>query len=259
MRVSGFMSGGSPIIKRYQIGAASIATAGVPIIGAGEAGPGVIVGTTTSLAHMVGVAVDTATYSTTQKGNLTGGGGGMGAAGSSGGGAATAGAYLGVIINPDVLITARLCQGATSGTALTEYTNTSASSGGTVHTAAVGTNTMVDGTVWEATGANVSQSRIITSWSSNASLTNTVPFDYAIAVNDTFYECPYAPFQGGTTGVSKMTFTTDMTEVRADTASTSGATPCLVVELFLRDKANNGATDSWVVFSPTSNHQMYAG
>ena len=208
---------------------------------------------------MVGLTVDTATYSTTQLGNASGGGGGLGQAGAAGGGAATAAAYIGVIINPDIMITARINQGATSGTALTEYTNTSASSGGTVHTAAVGTNTMVDGMVWCATGNNVGQSRIVTSWSSNTSLTVTVPFDYAIAVNDTFYECPLSPMSGGTTGVSKMTFTTDLTEVRGDTASTSGATPCCVIELFLWDKATSGATQSYVVWSPSANHQLYRG
>ena len=258
MRVSGFISGGSPIVKRYQV-SATVSNAGIPLIGAAEGGSGVQNATTTSLAHMVGIAVDKATYSTTQLGNTSGGGGGLGAQGAAGGGASTAAAYVGVIINSDMLITARLCQGATSGTALTEYTNTSASSGGTVWTAAVGTNTMVDGSVWAATGANVGQSRIVTSWSSNTSLTVTVPFDYAIAVNDTFYECPYSPFAGATTGVSKMTFTTDLTEVRADTASTSGATPCCVVELFLRDKANNGAADSWVVWHPTTQHQLIGG
>lgn len=254
MRVSGYLSGAAAMIKRYQIGATTT-NAGIPLLGASEAGTGLVIGTTTGLVGMVGVATDKATYSTTQLGNANGGGGGMGA--SLTGGAASASAMVGVIINPDLLITNRLSGGATEGTALTVYTNTSASAGGTVATAAVGTNTFVDGTIWFVSGANTGQYRTITAWSSNTSLTVTVPFDYAIAVGDQFCACPYAAFQSLTTGAAKMTFTTNMLETRADTASTSGAAGCVVVDLFLRDLANNGTTDSYVVFSPSMNHQLY--
>ena len=180
----------------------------------------------------------------------------MGAAGAAGGGASTAGAYVGVIINPDILITSRLCQGATSGTAITKRTNTSASAGGTLLTAAVGTNTYVDGTAWCLDGANAGQARIVTAWSSNTSLTVTVPFDYAFAVNDTFAAVPYQPF-GFIGTADTMQFTTDLTESDMSIAVGTGADGVIVTDLWLRDSANLGTTDSWVTFSASSNHQLY--
>ena len=253
-RVSGFLSGSSPILKRYQT-SVSVATAGIPMTGSVTTGTGLVKATTTNLVGYVGMAADTAVYSTTQLGNATGGGGGNNAGGAAGGGAATAAAYVGVIINPDVMITSRLCGSATSGTALVAYANTSASSGGLVHTAAVGTNTMVNGTVWELTGANAGQSRIITSWSSNTSLTNIVPFDYAIAVGDTFARVPLQPF-GGINTCTTMQFTSDLTEVDSTIAVGTGAI-AVVIELFLRDAAGNGVNDSWVVWSPSGNTMLY--
>ena len=86
-------------------------------------------------------------------------------------------------------------------------------------------------------------------------MTNIVPYDYAIAVGDNFCHCPYQPF-GGINLCTTMQFTTDLTEADATIAVGTGAI-VTVIELFLRDAANNGTTDSWVVWNPTGNSQLY--
>lgn len=78
---------------------------------------------------------------------------------------------------------------AAYGTALTEITATSASSGGTVIT---GTGSAITdiaddfATVYCRTGANRGHYRVITTSTSTTSQTVTVPFPYGISVGDTF-------------------------------------------------------------------------
>jgi len=262
MRASGFLSGGSPVIKRYQI-SATLSVAGVPTTGVASAtGTGVVKATTTNLAGMVGLTTDTGTYSTTQLGSGGGGGGSMGAAGSSGGGVpASAAAYVGHIINPDILISARMSGSSTSGTALTSYAITTAQSAGlTLSSTNFGSNSMAAGTAWFLTGANAGSSRILSgTWTNATSAVVVVPFDYAIAVGDTVAVCPYQPFGGISSTLTKIQFTSDITEADATIAVATGVATTCVVELFLRDAANNGTTDSWVVFSPAGAHQLYTG
>ena len=75
------------------------------------------------------------------------------------------------------------------GTALTEITTTSASSGGTV---VAGTGSAITdiaddfATAYCRTGANKGHYRIITTSTSTTSQTVTVPFPYGIAIGDTF-------------------------------------------------------------------------
>lgn len=112
MIVSGLLSGGAPVIKSYQVNA-TFANAGVPALvsAAGEAG--IDLPTTTGAVDMVGVTLDTATYSTTQ---------------------GDAEALVRVIINPDAILKMRMSGGATTGTSLTLQEVTTASAGGTVIT-----------------------------------------------------------------------------------------------------------------------------
>lgn len=259
MRASGFLSGGSPIIKRYQI-SATMATAGIPVTGvASTTGTGLVKATTTNIIGMVGLTVDTATYSTTQLGAGGGGGGGMGASGSSGGGVpASAAAYVGVIINPDILISARMSGGATSGTALTKYAVTTAQSGGlTISSTNLGSNSMAGGSAWFFDGANVGQVRALSgTWTNATSAVVVVPFDYGINVGDNAGVCPWQPFSS-VADINAIQFTSDVTEADATIATGTGADLVCVVEIFVRDSANNGTTDSWVVWNPATNHQFY--
>ena len=257
MRVSGFFSGGSPIVKRYQVGA-SVATAGVPLKSrAAITNTGLIKATTTSMVGLVGLAVDTAVYSTTQLGNSSGGGGGQGQSGAAGGGAATAAAYIGVVINPDALYTARLSGGATSGTALASASNTSADATGlTVTATGLPANAMGGGTIWALTGNNVGQSRLIAgTYTGSVSAVVVVPFDYTIAVGDTFAVTPTSPFDSVTAN-DAFQLTSDFTEIDATVAVGSGCENIIIVEQFLRAAAENGVNDSWTVFSPGVNFQI---
>src|SRR5690348_15751963 len=162
MIAGGYLSGDAARLKRYKIGS-SFSTKGV-IAQAGSAA-GIIPATTTSFADSPGLALDTATYTTTQATVLSSGE-----------------AMVMVDVHPLLVVRALMCGGATDGTALTTLTNTSASSGGTVCTDAtnVGTASMATGTLYCTSGNNVGQSRVITTFSSGASETVTVPFPYEI-------------------------------------------------------------------------------
>ncbi len=127
-------------------------------------------------SEMLGIANEGGTYSTSQ-----------------GTGASSAEVLVECSYSPFMIIKG-LCSGATTastalGSGLDEniLTNTSASSGGTVVTDSdVGTSDFIGGYMYALTGQNAGASRIVTSHSDNTSETVTVPFDYALAVGDTF-------------------------------------------------------------------------
>lgn len=176
MEVSGLLHGGAAVIKTYQV-SETFATAGVPALINASAEAGLNPATTTSLADAVGVTLDTATYTTTQ-----------------GTGASSALRQVKVIINPDAIVKVRFNGGATAGTALTAVTVTTASAGGTAVTTGAewSSPTYLNGTTWGLAGANVGQSRKLTTVSTTAG-TVLVPFDYATVVGDTFLRVPYFP------------------------------------------------------------------
>ena len=200
MIVSGLLSGGAPVIKSYQV-AQTFGTAGVPALLSANGEAGVDLATTTGAVDMVGVTLDTATYSTTQ-----------------GTGANSAEASVRIIINPDAIIKIRMNQGATEGTALTLYTETLASATGTVITGGdVNTTDMDQGTIWCYSGANVGQARRITSTSTVAA-TVLVPFDNDTVVGDNFIVVPYAPMASATVQLSTL-----LTEADASIVIGTGA------------------------------------
>ena len=217
----GYVGGTSATTRKYKIGA-SIANAGIPVI---DGTAGVIPCTTTDGADTPGLGLDTATYSTTQATVLAAGGE----------------AFVTVATNPLSLVKARLSGAATDGTALTTVTNTSASAGGTtVTSASVGTASSATGTVWCISGANVGQSRIITTFNSGASVVVTVPFTRAIAVGDVFLWAPMAPEPGA--GCGNAQATTLFTEIDASIVAGTG----LVVTTYGLEM--NGISDSYVLF-----------
>ncbi len=228
MRMAYTFSGGAPVIKKYQVAATS-SVVGVPKLIPAADGAGVAVATTTSLADMVGVTLDTATYVTAQQTDGT-----------------SAERLVSLIVNPDAVWMALLSQGATLGTALTLYDVTTASATGLAVT--TGDDWLSpefdEGIVWGYDGANVGQARKITSTSSTAA-TVTVAFDYDTVVGDNFLRAPYWPPQTVT-----MQLTTNLDGADASIAVGTGA-QAKPVELILGNASNNGRTDSWVLWVPT--------
>ena len=174
MELSGLMSGGAPLLKKYTV-AADVANAGVLVTDGGAGSDGVIPIATTAAVDVVGLSMDSATYVTTQ--------------------GSTSHAAITVAINPDAIIAARLAGGATSGTALTAYACTTAASDGlSVITTEfdVASPDLVEGMVWGAEiGSNQGVSTYITGTASNDA-TVTMPFA-AIVVGDTFYYTNVSP------------------------------------------------------------------
>jgi len=219
MKFAYLLSSSTPVIKKYKASAAQ-AVGTVVIRSAGGASGQMSTSTTTSFADSVGLCMDNGTaiggsltYSTTQGADE---------------------AVFGVLVNPDAVLRARMVTGAT-GTSITEDTVATAVSNGltVVGGTSVASPDMDEGVIWFTSGSNVGRSRKITSTSS-VTATVVVPFPYASAVGDKF--C-YAGVNIGLTGV---TLTTDLKDVRADIAVSTGASAtCIDLEL-------GPATDSWV-------------
>lgn len=204
---------------------------GQPVIAsaAGADGGEITDPTTTSLLNMVGIVLGASSF------NPAGGGAGTLTYSTTQGD--TEG-LVRVVINPDTIVRALMSGGAAAGTNLTLLSNTAASTGGTLITDAdVGTASMDDGITWCISGANVGQSRKITTFSASTSITVTVPFARAIAVGDEFLMAPYLPLT--TTAVQ---LTTNFLEANAAIAVGTGGN-ATVVEVVL-----NGRGDSYVYF-----------
>lgn len=217
MQAAYHLMGGAPLLKRVKIGA-SIVNAGIPVI---DGVAGVIPSTTTDFADTLGLAEDTGTYSTTQ-GDAEG--------------------LVTVSVRPDLVIKALMSGGAAEGTALTTLANTSAETAGTTITDTdVGTAAMASGTIWCIAGANVGQSRTITTLTASTSIAVTVPFKNDIANGDQFLFCPYNNALTGL-GQGNVQATTAFYQANAAIAAGTGGV-ATVVDLEL-----NSATDSYVLF-----------
>lgn len=219
MQYMGNFSGSSPVIKRYKASATGYVVGILMLRSAGNASGQMSVSTTTSAADALGLLIDTGdkggesvTYSTTQGADE---------------------AVFGVIVNPDAILRAQMVTGAT-GTSITGDTIVTASANGltAVGGTSVASPDMDEGILWYTSGANVGRSRKITSTSS-VTATVIVPFA-ANAVGDTY--C----YAGVNIGLQGVTLTTDLKNVRADIAVSTGATlSTLSMEL-------NGTTNSFV-------------
>ena len=217
---AGHLAGGAPYFITYKIGA-SFSSDGVIALNTATTG-NVSPCTTTSGADAVGLAVGTATYSTTQ------------------------GATEGIIkvdVRPDAIIGMLVSGGAGTGTALTLLSNTSASSGGTTVTDAdVGSDDMDGGTVWRYPGesSEAGESRTITTHNAAQDFVVTVPFSTAIAVGDEFLFVPWnwtGTGASGGDGSGEVTLTTALTQANGQSASGSGIAVS-VVDLKLRGRTN---------------------
>ena len=219
MEFSGLLSSATPVIKKYKASAAQ--AAGTIVLRSAANDPGQFTTcTTTGFANSLGFCLDNGER--------------FGAATAY---SATQGAVEGVfsiIINPDAILRAQMVTGAT-GTGMTQDTVVTAVSNGltVVGGTSVASPDMDEGLIWFTSGANLGLSRKITSTSSVTS-TVIVPFPRASAVGDTFL---YAGLNIGLTGV---TTTTNLQNVRADIAIATGGS-ATAIEFDLA-----GANDSYV-------------
>jgi len=224
MIISGLLGGGTPVIKRIQV-QEDFATAGVPATDVAANDPGIALVSTGTFADVVGVTLDTATFSTTQ-----------------GTGANSAERLVSVIINPDAIVKGRLSGGATAGTALAQQTVTVANAGGiTIETGTAWNSPEFDeGVAWGFSGSNVAQKRKITATSGTTATIN-VPFDNAIAVGDIFLRSAHWTW----TDAMVLQLTTNLDEVDASIAvGTGGAVK--VIDTDLLDISSEGTLKSFV-------------
>lgn len=180
---------GSGIMGRFHIEATTVA--GQFLIRNADAATAgeVEAPTTTAAAHLMGVAIDAVTYSTTQA--SFDGFPGYKQAGEEG--------TVGIIFDPFAVYQMRVAGGATTGTALATtapaniLTNTVADATGlTVTAAEVGTVDMDGGLMIGRTGNNAGQVRRNTTHTNSTSDVVTVPFPRTIAVGDSFIRVPYS-------------------------------------------------------------------
>ena len=228
---------------RYPI-RVSIVTAGIPILSITDE-VGVSPPTTTQAQDVVGLGLDTSTYSTTQADlDDPASDANIGAYGTYSG--LDMGKVVTVSVRPDLIIRSLMSGGPTAGTALPIMSNTSASSAGTTVTATnVNDGDLESGTVWCISGANVGHARQIVTDTASTSLVVTVPFPRTIAVGDTFLECPYSgfgTFASSIDGAGAVQLTTLFDQADAEIASGTGC-EAMVFRLEL-----NGATDSRVLW-----------
>ena len=236
MELSYLLSGGAPVIKRYQIGVTNTNT-GVPYTVPAAGTAGVVIGTTTGATNLVGVSVEApGTYNTAQQANSV-----------------DPETTVALIISPDAVWRALMSGGATENTALTLYPVTTASTDGlAVTTASEWSNpTMDEGYTWGYDGANAGYARKVTSVSSTAgTLTVALPFD--TAVGDNFLRAPYTPMQAIT-----VQLTTLLTQADVSIAVGTGA-PFRVIEMILNDVGGEGRTRSYVEFVSNSHALDFA-
>jgi len=215
----------APIIHKYQIGEA-MATAGVPVeIPTLANTDGVLLCETTTAADVLGVTLDAqATRNTAQQPDNS-----------------DPAVYVSVIVNPHALYQATLSGGATSGTALTVYTETAGSADGLTVTTTLGT-AYDDGVVWGYEGANPGILRKVTAVDGSTS-TPIVAFPIDIAIGDTFLASTFGP---GELAGMQLTSTLEQIDSTADLQSTDNFR---CVRLFGGDIANEGRTKSWALIS----------
>lgn len=194
------MSGGAPYMRKMQVNA-TFANPGVAaLIGAGDEG-GVDLPATANASDVVGLTVDTATFTTTQ-----------------GTGADSAERQVTVILNTDLIWRYRLSGGGTEGTALTQHTNTSEDTGGTTITSSGGWTNFDSSTAWGYSGANAGARRKTITVGGNDAVV-LIPFDHTIAVGDVFLRAPFWEGMG-----ESMTLTAAFFECDASASFAAGAT-----------------------------------
>lgn len=227
MEVAGLLSGGAPVLKKYQI-AQSVDNVGIPLLVSAAAEAGLDLPATAGFADVVGINLDTATYVTAQQTDGT-----------------SAERTVTVVINPDAMVRVRLSGGSASGTALTRYTILTATTDGLDVTSSgvdFASPQFDEGAVWFYDGTNAKQIRRIVATSS-AVITVANAFDRDHQAGDTFIIAPFSP---SPTDSQDMTITTDFTEADASIAVGTGD-PISLIQYQHEDLAGDGTLKSYVI------------
>ena len=226
MEVAGLLSGGAPVIKKYQINA-DFDNAGVPALVATAAEAGLDLPSTTVFKDVVGITLDTGTFLSAQQT-----------------GAANPEVTVSVIINPDALVRARLSGGAAEGTALTQYDVTTASTDGLDVTTGddFSSPQFDEGAVWGFDGANAKILRRITA-TSTTDITVAVAFPNDSVVGDNYLIAPYSPIP---TDAQTLQLTTNLQEADASIAVGTGDDITLI-QYEHEDLAGDGTLKSFVI------------
>jgi len=226
------IGGGGLHIKKYRTddGATALA-AGVPVVAdqATAASQGVLMGTTTTHVAGLGISLDAVDASTAAQ--VTGGTGGFLGDGDN----AT---HVSVIINPDLVVRAKLNEGATEDTALVISVQTDQQTAGlnVNSTPQVADNA----TIW---GYNTNANNGIVRQTSAAD-TVVVAFPNDIEANDEWLFAEMCP--GWDVGP---TLTTLLTQVNANAASAQNN--FIVVEFELKDISDDGRNNSFALMVMT--------
>jgi hypothetical protein len=226
MEVIGLLSGGAPIIKKYQV-SATVSRIGIPLLAVAASEAGLDLPATTAINDMVGINLDTATFATAQGTN-------------------SPEALVSVIINPDVILKIFMSGGAASGTAGAIRAVTTASTDGLSVTTGSAWNSPEydEGLIWGVTGENVGQKRKITSTSGTAA-TVTVAFASDTAIGDLFSWAPVFPMS-----VQTVTLTTELDEFRQDVAVASNTAELTCIEINPNDWLGRAMAREFGLFVP---------
>jgi hypothetical protein len=215
MEFAYLLGGGTPVIKKMLVDSAAGIIAGVPVCSDAETADndGVIAATTTAAVGCLGISVDAGTTTAAQTGT------------------GDNGAYISIIVNPDMVYRAKLCQGATEDTALTIVTQVAADGTGLAPT------TITDEhLVWGYNGANNGIVRRAT-----AANTVVIAFPYDIAAGDEWLQTNTVVAEA----TQWPTLTTLLTQVDVSTGVDATQDNFTVVENRLRDIGMDGRTNSY--------------
>ena len=230
MEIVGFLHGGAPIIKKFQV-AQDVDLVGLALLASTGAEGGLDLSTTTNAADMAGINLDIATYITAQQ---------------SGG--ADVERTVECVINPDVILKFLMSGGAASGTALSKYAITTATTDGLdCASTNLGSNDMDSGSVWFFDGVNSGQKRKITSWTNAVTADPIVAFNGDHQVGDNVMVAPVWPMEIDTATV---TLTTELNQMDASAAVSTSAAEFTCIETVLGDKASEGETTSYILAVP---------
>lgn len=222
MKLLYLMSGNAPVLKKYQIGETFTAgVVGIPVEYPTLADTdGVLMCETNACVDSLGVSHDNpGTRQTAQQTDNS-----------------DPARYVSVITNPGAVYKAVLSGGASSGTALSAFTNTVASTDGLLTTLALGDG-YDDGYIWGATGANAGILRKVTDVASQADEDLIIAFPFDIAVGDTFYACTFGP--GEDAGIN---LTSDLDEVDA-TADGQSVDNFRILDFHQKDASEQDQSD----------------
>jgi hypothetical protein len=196
--------------------------AGVPVVSDAETADndGVIAATTTAAVGALGISVEAGTTTAAQ---VTTG---------------DNGAYISIIVNPDMVYRAKLCQGSTEDTALTIATQVAADTTGLAPTTVTDEHL-----VWGYNGNNNGIARRCT-----AANTVVIAFPYNIAAGDEWLQTNTVVAEA----TQWPTLTTLLTQVDVSTGVDATQDNFTVVENQLRDIAMDGRNNSYTFLTAAS-------